>query len=105
MNTAVLNAPGSAGAAEVSEGVWAAAWRRYRRDRVGMVSGAIVLAFLMLIAASALGLVAGHWQQEVGVPNARPTFMGAAPPEAATVIEQPKGPNVDLSDIDPLAPK
>ena len=105
MNTAVMNAPGTPRAAEMSEGVWTAAWRRYRKDRVGVVSLVVVLAFLVLIAASALGLVASQWQQEVGVSNARPTFLGAAPPEAAAVIEQPKGPNVDLSDIDPLAPK
>lgn len=90
---------------ERSEGVWHAAWRRYKADRVGMVSLMVVLAFLVLIAASALGLVAGQWQKEVGVPNARPVFLSAAPPEAAAVIEQPKGPNVDISDIDPLAPR
>jgi peptide/nickel transport system permease protein len=90
---------------ERSEGVWHAAWRRFRADRVGMVSLAIVTAFLLLIATSALGLVARGWQTEVGVPNARPGFMGAAPAEAASVIEVPKGPNVDLSAIDPLAPR
>jgi peptide/nickel transport system permease protein len=31
--------------------------------------------------------------------------MGAAPPETASVIEAPKGPDVDLSDVDPLAPR
>lgn len=90
---------------ERSEGVWAAAWRRYKADRVGMVSLVIVLAFLVLIAASALDLIAKDWQKEVGVPNAPPTFLGPAPPEATGVIEQPKGPNVDISAIDPLAPK
>ncbi|NBQ90004.1 MAG: ABC transporter permease [Betaproteobacteria bacterium] len=90
---------------ERSEGVWAAAWRRYKADRVGMVSLVIVLAFLLLIAASALDLVAKDWQKEVGVPNAPPTFLGPAPPEATGVIEQPKGPNADISAIDPLAPK
>jgi peptide/nickel transport system permease protein len=88
-----------------SEGVWHAAWRRFKADRVGLVSLIIVLLFIVLIALSALGLVAKGWQDEVGVPNARPTFMGAAPPEAEGAIESPKGPNVDLSDIDPLAPR
>ncbi len=104
--SAALHSPGpSAPSLERSEGVWAAAWRRYRSDRVGMVSLVVVLAFLVLIAASALGLVAKNWQREVGVPNAPPTLMGPAPPEATGVIEQPKGPNVDISAIDPLAPK
>ena len=83
-----------------SEGVWHAAWRRFRADRVGMVSLAIVLAFLVLIVLSALGAVARGWQDEVGVPNARPTFVGAAEETAATVIGSPKGPNVDLSAIE-----
>jgi len=90
---------------ERSEGVWHAAWRRFRSDRVGTVSLVIVTAFLLLIALAAVGIVAKNWQQETGVPNARPTFVGPAPPEAATVIEVPQGPNVDLSAVDPLAPR
>jgi oligopeptide transport system permease protein len=88
-----------------SEGVWRTAWRRFRNDRVGMVSLLIVAAFLLLIALSATGLVARHWQAEVGVPNAPPTVLGPRPPEDLGAIEVPKGPNVDLSDIDPLAPR
>jgi peptide/nickel transport system permease protein len=88
-----------------SEGVWHAAWSRLRKDRVGMASLAVVASFIALIVLTSLGLVARGWQAEPGVPNARPTFMGAAAPQAAAVIEGPKGPNVDLSDIDPLAPR
>ena len=102
--SAVLPAVAAPGA-ERSEGVWHAAWRRFNADRVGMVSLFVVLAFLLLIAASATGLVASHWQDEVGVANAPPTFLGPAPPEATGTIEVPKGPNVDLSDVDPLAPR
>ena len=104
--SAVMTADGAASTAnERSEGVWHAAWRRFRKDRVGMVSLAIVVAFLLLIAAAALGLVAKGWQNEVGVSNARPTFMGPAPAQVTGAIEVPKGPNVDISKIDPLAPK
>ena len=92
-------------AVERSEGVWHAAWRRYRTDRVGVASLLIVVFFLVLILGSALGLVAKGWQKEVGVPNARPTFVGGKPAEVATAIEAPKGPSVDLSAIDPLAPR
>ena len=67
-----------AGRAQRSEGVWHAAWRRFRGDRVGMVSLVVVAAFLLLIVLSATGLVAGDWQREVGVPNAPPTFLGPA---------------------------
>jgi oligopeptide transport system permease protein len=97
-------APGAA-SQERSEGVWAAAWRRYRGDRTGMVSLFVVAAFLLMIALSAVGVVAGSWQAEVGVPNAPPTVLGPRAPEDLGAIELPKGPNVDLSDIDPLAPR
>jgi len=105
--SAVLNpaAPAQSAALERSEGVWHAAWGRFRKDRVGVVSLLIVLGFLLLIAAAAVGLVAKNWQQELGVPNAPPGFVGPRAAEQASVIEAPKGPNVDLSDIDPLAPR
>jgi peptide/nickel transport system permease protein len=105
MNTAVASPTAADPAVERSEGVWAAAWRRFKTDRVGLVSALVVIAFLLLIALSASGLIAKNWQQEVGVANAPPTFLGPRPPEAIGAIEVPKGPNVDLSDIDPLAPK
>ena len=90
---------------QASEGVWHAAWRRFRADHVGFASMLVVLAFLLLIALSASGLVAKNWQQEVGVPNAPPGFLGPRASTTAGAIEAPKGPNVDLSDIDPLAPR
>jgi len=97
--------PAAAAAEERSEGVWHAAWRRFRTDRVGLVCALVVIAFLLLILCSWLGLVARNWQAEIGVANAPPTFLGPRPPEAIGSIELPKGPNVDLSDVDPLAPR
>jgi len=88
-----------------SEGVWAAAWRRFKGDRVGMTSLVVVAGFVLLMLLSALGLVAGDWQSERGVPNAPPTFLGPAPKQAAGAIAEPTGPPVDLSDVDPLAPR
>ncbi len=92
-----------------SEGVWLTAWHRLKSDRLGMASLAIVCGFLVMILAAALGLVAGDWQKEVGVPDAPPSFVGPRPPASATdpiasVIPKDVKP-VDLSDIDPLAPK
>jgi peptide/nickel transport system permease protein len=107
MNSAVLQEqPARPAPAERSEGVWHAAWRRLKRDRVGIASMVVVAVFIVLILFTAVGLVARGWQTEVGVPNARPGFMGPAPAQQQqAAIEQPKGPNVDLSDIDPLAPR
>ena len=88
-----------------SLGVWGAAWKRFRGDLVGMVSLIIVAAFGLLVAAAGFGLVAGNWQAELGVPNAPPTFVGPRVATTTTVIPVPKGPNVDISDVDPLAPR
>ncbi|MCE2968908.1 MAG: ABC transporter permease [Burkholderiales bacterium] len=92
-----------------SAGVWRAAWRRLRNDRVGMTSLAIVAFWVLLILGAATGLIAKNWQAEVGVPNAPPTFLGPAPKETgsdplANLVDRDAKP-VDLSDIDPLAPK
>lgn len=103
--SAVLGTVALLPARDRSEGVWRAAWRRFKTDRVGVVSLISVFAFLVLILAASLGLVAKDWQKEVGVPNAPPTFLGPRAAEATGTIEVPKGPNVDLSDIDPLAPR
>ncbi|RZL31201.1 MAG: ABC transporter permease [Rubrivivax sp.] len=88
-----------------SGGVWSAAWRRLKTDRVGVVSMAVVGAFLLLVLLAATNLVASNWQREIGVPNAPPTLLGPQPAEDTGTIAAPKGPNVDLSDIDPLAPR
>ena len=87
--SAVLS-PSAGGALERSEGVWHAAWRRFKTDRVGMVSALIVVAFLLLILASWTGLIAKNWQDEVGVANAPPTLLGPRPPEAiGTITDRP----------------
>jgi peptide/nickel transport system permease protein len=103
--SAVLAPPASAPlTAPRSEGVWRTAWRRFRADRVGVVSLAIVGLFALLVAASALGIVARDWQREVAVASAPPTFIGPAPKEVSAVA-QPSGPPIDLSAVDPLAPR
>jgi oligopeptide transport system permease protein len=91
-----------------SAGVWLTAWRRFQGDRVGMVAMLVVLGFLLLIAAAATGLVARQWQRELAVPNAPPTWLGARAGEntgSMAGAESLPAPTVDLSDIDPLAPR
>ena len=88
-----------------STGVWSAAARRFRRDHVGMGSLVVVAVFLIVVLAAALGLLARDWQVERGVPDAPPTFVGAAAKADAVVEAGPTGPNVDISSIDPLAPR
>jgi peptide/nickel transport system permease protein len=61
----------------VSPGLWALAWKRLKSDHVGMVSLAIVAAFVVMMIASGLGLVARDWAKETGVNYAPPSFIGA----------------------------
>ena len=107
---------GAVSANEMSptRGVWHDAARRLRRDRVGMAALLVVAAFLLLVSAAALGLVARDWQLERGVPDAPPTFVGAATSSAtadamaaASVAARAAAirPNVDISGVDPLAPR
>ena len=63
-----------------SPGLWTLAWRRFCRDRVGLVSFLIVVFFFGLMASSGLHLIATDWSKEVGVNYAPPTFIG---PEVA----------------------
>jgi peptide/nickel transport system permease protein len=88
-----------------SQGVWGAAWQRFKTNRVGIASSAVVLLFLLAIALSATGLVAKDWQREAGVPDTNPTFLGATDEADKIAVDAPKGPPVDLSDVDPLAPR
>jgi peptide/nickel transport system permease protein len=88
-----------------SESVWRAAAKRFASDRVGMFSLAIVALFGLLLAAAATGLVASGWQREVGLPNAPPTFVGPAAAVETVSVAEPKGPNADISAVDPLAPR
>ncbi|MFI4940997.1 MAG: ABC transporter permease [Burkholderiales bacterium] len=62
---------------QISPGLWALAWRRLRADKSAMLAMTIVLLFLLLLLLSATGLVAGDWENEVGVNYAPPTFVGA----------------------------
>ncbi len=106
--SAILTQPASRGA-HSSPGLWALAWRRLRQDRVGMVSLVIVVFFLLMMAASYTGLIAADWNKEVGVSYANPSFLaGAENLEAKSMAQRQakfKAPPVDLSDVDPLAPR
>src|SRR5688572_11803248 len=106
--SAVLTTPPVAPPQE-SPGLWTLAWRRLLNDRVGLLSLAIVTLFILMIAASFTGLIARDWSKEKGVSYANPSFLaGQENLEAAGMAQKQaasKVPPVDLSDIDPLAPR
>lgn len=114
--TALTSDTGRGGGAPVdgrdgpSTGVWKAAGKRLMRDRVGVVTMVVVVLYLLLMAGSWTGLIAADWQAETGVSYASPTFLGkvenleaggAVADAAATSTE----PVLDISDVDPLAPR
>jgi peptide/nickel transport system permease protein len=85
------NTPGNMQAA-VSDGLWALAWKRFKRDRIGMGSMVVVAAFLLLCIASALGLVGSEWWMEKGVNYARPSFSpGLLKPTAVEPAKSQSG--------------
>ena len=89
-----------------SPGVWAAAWKRLKNDRVGMVALGITLLFILMVVLAQVGVIAKDWQKEVGAAFAPPHFVGKIVDGSTTaVVEGTAGTNVDLSDVDPLAPR
>jgi len=88
-----------------SESTWVGAGRRFRSNRVGLWSLVVVGGFALLMLLSAFGWVASDWGAERAVANAPPTFLGPAPPPVASVAVAPSGPPLDLSAVDPLAPR
>jgi peptide/nickel transport system permease protein len=80
---------------------WLLASRRFLRDRVGVASAAIVIAFVALAAASAAGLIARHWSDEVGVSYAPPGFLQQEISQEQATVQA--APQEDHGIPDPLA--
>ncbi|MEO1576370.1 MAG: ABC transporter permease, partial [Pseudomonadota bacterium] len=48
------------------QSLWTRAWYKFRRDRVGMVALAVVLAFAIMALGAALGVWAADWSELAG---------------------------------------
>lgn len=83
MNASATHSPTAAGAATAGQSMWQLAWRRFRADRLGLLSALTVLAGLLVCLGSALGWIAGGWNEEVGPSNAPPVWWAA--PQATVV--------------------
>jgi peptide/nickel transport system permease protein len=89
-----------------SPGLWRLAWRRFARDPLGLACFVIVIAFVALAGASAAGMIASGWGDEIGVSYAPPAFLGSTQdlPDART--ERPEeilgSPRDDIAIEDPL---
>ena len=89
-----------------SPGLWALAWRRLRGDKIAMVSLAVVGAFFLLVLASASGLLASNWEDEVAVSYAPPTFVGAdkdVAVDGAIPLADERSTPTPVNVLDPLA--
>lgn len=87
-----------------ADGVWSLAWRRFRRDRLGVGSLIVVLVYVLLVGATAAGWIARNWASEVGVSYAPPEFLG--PDDASVAIAattSARGAVPDYGIADPLA--
>lgn len=83
--------------------LWFLAWQRLARDRVGLVSAFIVLAFVAIAASSAAGLIARDWSAEVGVSYAPPAFAASESREASATVAAGFERGQDHGIADPLA--
>ncbi|HWM43304.1 MAG TPA: ABC transporter permease [Burkholderiales bacterium] len=83
--------------------LWLLAWRRFLRDRVGLVSLVVVVLYAALACASAAGWVARDWSQEVGVSYAPPRFLGSQAEEAVVQAAASLRPQETYGIPDPLA--
>ena len=86
-------------------GVWALAWRRFRRDRLGFASLVIVLLYAVVTLAAAAGWLARDWNTEAGVSFAPPTFLGPEAADSPQLAKAAQGaqPVADYGIPDPLA--
>jgi ABC-type dipeptide/oligopeptide/nickel transport system permease subunit len=87
-------------------GVWALAWKRFRRDRLGFASLIVVLLYAALVLAAGAGWLARDWNTEAGVSFAPPTFLGPDTAESAQLAKaagEGTQPVADYGIADPLA--
>lgn len=86
-------------------GVWTLAWRRFKRDRLGVASLIVVVIYAAVMLAAASGLIVRNWGDEAGVSFAPPTFLGPEEesPQLASMADGGQPVN-DYGVADPLAP-
>ena len=74
----MTRSPHSDNSVQASPGAWRLAWKRFSADRIGMGSACIVLCFLLLVALTAMGLIAADWEKEVAIGHAPPSWVTSA---------------------------
>jgi len=90
-----------------THGFWRAAGERLWQDRLARVCMTILAVYFLLAILSALGLIAKHWNTEIGVSYANPAFIADHPnPQGKNSLITVDRIDVDAATraIDPLAP-
>ncbi|MBV9192071.1 MAG: ABC transporter permease [Betaproteobacteria bacterium] len=85
-------------------GVWTLAWRRFKRDRLGVASLVVVVIYAAVMLAAASGLIVRNWGDEAGVSFAPPTFLGPEQESQQLAASTDTQPVNDYGIADPLAP-
>lgn len=87
-----------------SNSLWAQVVERFRSDKTGMGALVVVSLFFVLVLCAQWGWVGSDWQDEIGKPFAPPHLLGAKADVQAEKETQAPVRQLDISDIDPLAP-
>jgi len=82
---------------------WSLAWRRFCRDRLGLVCLVVVLIYIVLMTATGAGWIVRDWSTEVGVSYAPPSFLGAEVFHEKKQTDVPAPAQEDTGIVDPLA--
>ncbi len=87
-----------------SNSLWAQVAERFRSDKTGMGALVVVGLFFVLVLCAQWGWVGSDWQDEIGKPFAPPHLVGAKADVQVEKETQAPVRQLDISDIDPLAP-
>jgi peptide/nickel transport system permease protein len=82
--------------------LWLLAGQRFLHDRVGVASAVVVLGFIAVAGASAVGWIARDWSEEVAVSYAPPRFAGVERAEERAQAEGKAVAQNDFGIADPI---
>ncbi len=69
---------------------WSLAWRRFKSDRVGVVSALLVMLSLLLVLTTLAGNLARDWEKEMAVGHAPPSWALERPPSSGIDAPRPE---------------
>lgn len=58
-----------------SRSLWSDAWKRLTADKMAIMSLSVIVIYSLVAIGAKLGLIAGHWDNEVGPSYSAPSFL------------------------------